>query len=189
MTSWARRDENNIVQEVWPPGGLLLELDISEVMTPEAAAAFVQCPDNVQQGWFFDGIQFRPLGPADEPSQSKADLIAAAADKRWRVEVGGIRSSNSGHPIKTDADSQRKVATLNSAYASGLFTGSVEFKLADGTFVAADAAIVGGFYIDIQTHIKVCYDAESACVASINAGTTTKFSEVAAFFDDIAVLL
>jgi hypothetical protein len=106
--------------------------------------------------------------------------------KRWSMEVGGITSG--GYPIRTDADSQRKTATLNADFQNGVQTDPVQFKLADGSFVQADAVLVKTFSDGIQAHIQTCYDAEQSAYAGIIGGTVLTNDDVDAFYASIPIL-
>jgi hypothetical protein len=113
-------------------------------------------------------------------------LRAYAGLARWTTENKGIWVGT--YPIKTDADSQRKTATLNADFNNAVITGTVQFKLADGTFVTADAALIASFYEGIQNHIKVCYDVEDTCVTDIAAGAITTNDQIDSRFDAVPVL-
>ena len=119
----------------------------------------------------------------------KQELRWYAGDVRWHTEVAGINTTTAPpRGIRTDADSQRKLATLAADYRSDLRTGTVQFKLADGSFVTADESMIAQFYTDMTEHINVCYNTEQTCVASIDAGTTTDHAGVDTFFEDIETL-
>jgi hypothetical protein len=106
-----------------------------------------------------------------------------AGNKRWNTEIAGTIVN--GHPIATDTDSQNKVATLQASFTNGDLTGTIDFKLGDGTFVTASQADVAAFNDGIITHVQACYTAESNAVAAIGAGTCTTFAQVDTFFASI----
>lgn len=144
----------------------------------DTGAWFILCPEEI-----------KPDIEALDKSDARTRLSAYAGLKRWLTETAGINSTGSpSKPIKTDADSQRKVATLNADFRNSYITGTVEFKLADGTFVVANAAMIDGFYRDIQNHIKACYDAEQAAFNAVQNGTATTNADVDAFFAGIPIL-
>ena len=116
----------------------------------------------------------------------KSELYAYAGDKRWRTETAGIMCET--YPIKTDADSQRKTATLHSDFVNGIRVDPVEFKLADGSFITADAILVADMYGDMQAHIATCYATEKNVHDAIARGDVTTHQAVDDMFATIPVL-
>ena len=133
----------------------------------------------------FDDTVGADIQALDE-TDARVKLANYSGLKRWTTETAGIMSS--GHPIKTDGDSQRKTALVDSNFINGIQTGTVEWKLADGTFVSADAALVHQFNLDIQSHITACYNAEQACYDAIQAGSVTTNADVDNFYASIPIL-
>jgi hypothetical protein len=120
------------------------------------------------------------------PAYEKDSLLAYNGNKRWEYETAGIIIN--GHPIKTDADSQRKTTTLDRDMQSGVTT-SVDFKLADGTFlIGATMTDIDAFYAGIMAHIDSCYTTESSVVTQINSGAITTSAQVDSAYSSIPVL-
>ena len=115
-----------------------------------------------------------------DPGDNSIRLMPYAADKRWRIETGGIVVD--GHPVKSDDPSQRKVANLKTSFDNGTQADPVQFKLADGTFFTAGAAEVDAIYSALMAHVQACYSAEENARAAISAGTATTYEAVDAFF-------
>lgn len=51
---YARIVDNTVYETFTPPIGV----DISECFTPELVAQFIECPDNVEHNWIYDGTVF-----------------------------------------------------------------------------------------------------------------------------------
>ena len=51
---YARIVDNKVYETFTPPTGV----DISECFTPELVAQFIECPENVEQNWSYDGSTF-----------------------------------------------------------------------------------------------------------------------------------
>lgn len=118
-----------------------------------------------------------------EATTDWSPLLGYAANIRWQHESHGITVN--GHPIKSDADSQRKIAVLQGSLTRGDITEPIQFKLADGSFIAATAADIDAFNAGIVTHVQACFDAELAARNSILDGSTTTQAEVDAFFSGL----
>lgn len=103
------------------------------------------------------------------------DLTYYAADARYRHASGGIQSS--GNTYNTDVVSRNTVA---SAYTFSLGDPSQMFdwKLADGSFIALDAAAVAVLNTNVATFVQSCFSCESDTVAAINSGTITTRQQV-----------
>ncbi|MCX5496423.1 hypothetical protein OSH11_17080, partial [Kaistia dalseonensis] len=103
MTKFARVLAGTVIE---PPLDWA-EFTPDKAFPAELAAEYVECPEDIGQGWSFDGEQWAaPVAPAGPPT--KAELMAYAADKRWRVETGGIVVD--GAVIRTDDKSQSRVS-------------------------------------------------------------------------------
>ena len=180
MAKWARVDSRSLVAETFPPPGAPAGMTPSNALHPDAAAQFIACPDNVVQGWIYSGGVFRPVQASDEPTRTKPDLLAYNGDKRWKVETNGVTVN--GRRVKSDADSQRKVATTVASFRDGSLTGTIPFKLADGTFFNATAEDMVAINNGIIRHIDSCYRAEESAANSINTGATLTYSKVDTFY-------
>ncbi|PWT92082.1 MAG: hypothetical protein C5B54_04105 [Acidobacteria bacterium] len=116
-------------------------------------------------------------------SDARAMLLPYAGSKRWEVENGGITAD--GRRVRTDIDSQVKVANLKTAYDNGTITGTVNFKLADDSFIEADRATIDGIYAAILNHIENCFDAEQQARVGIEQMRLTTFAQVDQVFTHV----
>lgn len=105
---------------------------------------------------------------------SKAELIAYAADKRWRVETGGITVA--GASIDTSRDSQAMITGAYS-YSQAHPEQLIKFKSASG-WVDLDAATVASIATAVGVHVQACFAIEATIDAAIEAGTVTTFAEI-----------
>lgn len=103
------------------------------------------------------------------------DLTSYAADKRWRVETGGI--SVGGVPVATDDRSNvtirgaRIKADAEPAYVVG-------WKGAKGSFVALTAPQIIAISNAVLAHVDACFAVEAAVVAAITAGDITTTQQI-----------
>ncbi|HRD79047.1 MAG TPA: DUF4376 domain-containing protein [Hyphomicrobiaceae bacterium] len=105
----------------------------------------------------------------------KPMLKAYAADKRWRIEIGGIVVN--GAPVPTD---DRAKALLTGAAASMTSTETTKVKVG-GAFVDMTGTQVKALRDAVADHVQACFQAEADVVAEIDAGTITTLAEVDAF--------
>lgn len=54
MTKYARIIDNKVWEVFTPPVGV----DISECLTPDLVAQFIECPEQVSQNWTYNGSTF-----------------------------------------------------------------------------------------------------------------------------------
>ncbi len=120
-------------------------------------------------GTYADGV-YTPL----PPTAPKVVLAAYAADKRWRVETGGIVVA--GSQIDTSRDSQSLIEGAF-AYVKESGEDAVEFKTASG-WVTMDAATVRAVALAVGAHVRACFATESAVSTAILAGTITTEAEI-----------
>jgi hypothetical protein len=106
---------------------------------------------------------------ADDAFNAHANEIKRrVADRRWRVETGGIVVADTF--INTDRDTQSKltaariVAKEDPAY-------TVQWKLPGG-FATLAAAQVIAMADAVRAHVQTAFDREAALVAHIEAATT-----------------
>lgn len=62
---YARIVDNKVYETFTPP----INVEISECFTAELVGQFVECPENVEQYWIYDGIKF------EEPASSESIII------------------------------------------------------------------------------------------------------------------
>lgn len=123
------------------------------------------------QKWLAEGN----LVPPDQPSLDQ--LKHYAADKRWRVEVGGIMVS--GIAVPTDDRSKTMIgraARTNSTVTETPFVvAGVNYGvLTKAQFVALDAAI--------DEHVAATFETLASVIADIEAGTITTKAQIDAAF-------
>ncbi|WP_186388536.1 DUF4376 domain-containing protein [Stappia sp. TSB10P1A] len=106
----------------------------------------------------------RPPAPAPLP----AELIALAADLRWRAEVGGMEWR--GWPVHTDRQSQTKVLAEHVAVTSGSRLDGEPWKFADGLFRELTNADVQDLALAVREHVRASFAIEAAVAAEIEAG-------------------
>jgi len=100
------------------------------------------------------------------------DLRAYAADKRWRVETGGIPFG--GMVIPSDDRAKTLIMGAANAMADAatapFVIGSSAVTFTGSQFKAAHAAIVA--------HVQACFAKQAELLAAINAGTITTTQQI-----------
>ncbi|GHE51057.1 hypothetical protein GCM10019059_07820 [Camelimonas fluminis] len=168
MQSYARVDGGVAVEIINLPAGI----GPSEAYHVDIAASILPCPAEVVAGWSVGDGQWSPPPPA--PAASKADLLAYAADKRWRVETGGITVS--GVPVATDRESQ---SLITGAHAYVQTNPGVTIKYKSGAeFVDLDAATVTALATAVAAHVQACFASEADVAAAIADDTITTTQQV-----------
>ncbi|TDX65647.1 uncharacterized protein DUF4376 [Methylosinus sp. sav-2] len=115
--------------------------------------------------WLGVGNAPTPL-PIPTLAEAKRNRLAALAERRWRAEIAG--ASVNGLSLPTDEKTQAKLtaavvaSVLDNNYA-------VNWKLADGAFVAFDHATLIAVAQGVRTHVQSCFDREAQLVAAIVA--------------------
>lgn len=108
------------------------------------------------------------------PAATKAELKAAAADKRYRVETAGITAL--GAPIKTDRESQ---AMISGARAWSQQSGqNIKWKLASGGFTQVTPAQIEQIALAVGSHVQACFAAESNINSEIDLGNVTTAEQI-----------
>ncbi|PWB80504.1 MAG: hypothetical protein C3F11_17795 [Methylocystaceae bacterium] len=106
----------------------------------------------------------QPSAPTFE--ELRAEKLAALAERRRRAEASG--TSVDGMRLPTDEKMQSKLtaavvaSVLDNAY-------SVQWKLADGSFVRFDHALLIAVAQTVRAHVQSCFDREAALSAQIRA--------------------
>lgn len=144
--------------------------DIATMFHP--SLIWVEAPATVKLGDLYNGEAFtRPVVPAP----SKPELMAYAADKRWRVEIGGIAVG--GMAVATDDRSKMMIMGARiKADRDAAFT--MQWKVASGDFVTIDAATIIAISDAVLSHVDACFAAEELVLKQIKAGTITTRTQV-----------
>ena len=169
MQYFARVLDGVVVEVIPVPDGLVIGQDI---YTPEMAATLVPATADTTERMTWDGHEFGPV-PAPPPP-TKAALKAYAADKRWRVETGGITVA--GATIATDRDSQSMI-TGAFAYSQAHPDQPISYKANSG-WVTLDAATLAAIASAVGAHVQASFAIEATVVAAIDAGTITTFAAI-----------
>jgi hypothetical protein len=124
-------------------------------------------------GWGWDGEA------AIAPPPPAVDLVAYAADARWRKEVGGITIA--GVPVATDDRSKlmitgARVAAMADSGWSTVWHGS------DGLTYPVDAAAMVVISDAVQAHVNAGFATFATVKAAIAADTITTTAEIDAAF-------
>lgn len=103
------------------------------------------------------------------------DLRGYAADKRWRVETGGITVG--GVTVATDDRSKTMImgARIKADVDPGYVVG---WKGADGGFVELSAPQIIAISDAVLAHVDACFAAEAAVSAAIADGAVTTTQQV-----------
>lgn len=129
--------------------------------------------EDAQIGWSFANNTFTaPLEPEPPP----VDLTKYAADKRWRVETGGITVA--GAAIPTSREDQAMI-TGAVAFAQLNPDASIQFKAVSG-WVTLTATQMVGIGLSVGTHVQACFAAEAAIDADVDGGTITTAEQIEA---------
>lgn len=124
-------------------------------------------------GWQADGGTLMP--PTVE--RLDTDLYAYAADKRWRVETGGI--SVGGVPVATDRESQ---SLITGAHAYAQINPGVMIKYKSGAgFVDLEAATVAAIATAVAAHVQACFATEADVAVAIERGDVLTLEDVDAW--------
>lgn len=113
-----------------------------------------------------------------EPEPQPIDLVAYAADKRWRVETGGI-TVDGALPVATDDRSKIMIigARVKADNDPGFTT---QWKLPDGRFTTITSAAIISISNAVLAHVDACFAAEDRVLADIANGTITTVDEIEA---------
>ncbi len=101
-------------------------------------------------------------------------LAEYAAEKRWRVETGGVEVN--GVLIATD-DRSKTLITGGRIKADADPDHTLRFK-AGGGFMMLDAAQIIAISDAVFAHTQAAFDAEAAVLEAIAAGTITTLAEI-----------
>lgn len=122
------------------------------------------------------GTARRASDPA--PVLSKDDLKGYAADKRWRVEIGGTPWG--AYIVDTSRASQSKLIAEFVALGSGLRTDGDGWKMSGGEWVLLTNAQMGAVCFAARAHVSNAFATEGGLIAQIDAGTVTTIAQIEA---------
>lgn len=113
------------------------------------------------------------------PAPPPVDLLAYAADKRWRVETGGIIAY--GVPVATDDRAKlmitgARVAAMADPEWATIWHGS------DGGTYPLDAAAMTAISDAVEAHVNATFATFATIKAEIEAETITTTAEIDAAF-------
>jgi hypothetical protein len=109
------------------------------------------------------------------------DLVAYAADARWRRETGGIVVGDV--PVETDRQSQAMLTGAH-AYVAAHPAATIQWKTAAG-FVTLDAATVTALALAVGAHVQASFACEADVAAQIASGSITTPAQIDAAFASI----
>ncbi|ABE64059.1 hypothetical protein Nham_3327 [Nitrobacter hamburgensis X14] len=118
-------------------------------------------------------------GVPDAYVAPQIDLVAYAADQRWRKETRGIEIA--GVPVATDDRSKQMIigARLAANYDPDW---STQWVGADGSIYPIDATAIVAISDTVQAHVNDCFTTYAVVKADIDAGTITTTAEIDAAF-------
>ncbi len=129
----------------------------------------------------FDGSKTVVTVSYEYVPPSPEELVAYAADVRWRKEVAGVEWSE-GLVIQTDRESQGKLLAEFVAISGGLRPDPSPWKFADNKFAMLSNADMGAVCLASRAHVAAAYATEDVLVAQIDAGTITTAAQIDAAF-------
>lgn len=174
MTQTYARVVDGAVVEIWLSPGE----DVTPVKAfhPDYPGHWHACGVDVEPGFQFTDGAFNP--PVAEP-KSMGELLAHAADLRWRKEVGGVLVGDV--PVATD-DRSKLMITGARVAAMADPDWSTEWHGADGATYPVDAVAMVAISDAVQAHVNDVFATFAAVKAAIEAGTITTTAEIDAAF-------
>lgn len=167
-----------------PPPVMIDEVEhvftLADVRHADYATLCRPCGPDVAEGWRWTGSGFAaPAAPEPAPL-SAAELIAYAADRRWRRETGGIVIG--GIPVATDDRS--KIMVLGARIAARADPEwTTVWHGADGGTYPLNAAAMLAISNAIEAHVNGTFATFAIVKAGIEAGETTTIAEIDAAFE------
>lgn len=173
MSYAARIMDGIVVEVVQLPNGVTL----ADAFHPDAG--FVAANGSTVIGMTYaDGVFGQE--PAPEPvALSKAELVTYAADKRWRLEVGGITIA--GVPIATDDRSKLMITGARVAAMADPGWSTV-WHGADGQTYPVDATAMIAISDAVQAHVNSSFASFATIKSAIEASEITTTAEIDAAF-------
>jgi hypothetical protein len=123
------------------------------------------CTRNPDGSWncYFEGDDLP--APSRTIEQAKAEKLAAIAEYRYGIEIGGIAVG--GLQIKTDRESQ---AMVNGAWSAAQIVPPIEINWkGENGWVLIDAAAISGIAQAVIAHVQSCFTNERAHAEAIYA--------------------
>lgn len=156
---WARERNGRVAEvTVTDPAGRY-HPDLVWVGVPQELRPWVKA------GWPIVDGAVEPPGPA----ALRADMLTALAERRWRIEVGGV-TLPTGATVRTDRESQ---ALINGAaqLAAREPDQTVSFKAQTG-WVDLTAAEVEAIAVAVAQHVRQCFRREKEIAALLDGAAT-----------------
>lgn len=129
--------------------------------------------DTANVGDTYESGLFRP--PA-APAPTEADLLAYAADLRWRIETGGITVN--GVSVRTDEKSQAKISGAVILLTADQTIPAIDWEAQPGVWVSLDAATMQAIGIAVGRHVQACFTALKAVQEAVAAGEIVNFEQI-----------
>lgn len=157
-----------------------IKLNDTNVQREDGVVINTNLPGIIENRDYQEYVAWREAGNvahlAAPTPPSRDDLIAYAADKRWRIEIGGCIVD--GRPIATDRESQSKLLAEMVAIGAGLRADPSPWKCADGTFASLTSAGMLAVIAGARAHVAGAFAVEAAVVAGIASGTITTTAQI-----------
>jgi Domain of unknown function (DUF4376) len=107
------------------------------------------------------------------------DLRKHLADKRWRVQTGGIIVTLGGNSLTVRTDDRTRAEVAQAREDAGYGAGwSTDWKLANGAFITLDAVAISAIAVAISAHVRACFSIERTLDAQIAAGSITTTAQI-----------
>lgn len=124
-------------------------------------------PGDASQKWNGNAWVERAMAPLE--------LIAYAADARWRAETRGLAIA--GMPVASDDRSKTMIIGAR-VKADGDPAFTTRWKAPDGSFATIDAATIILISDAMLQHVADCFAAEDAVISAIEAGEIATAQQV-----------
>ncbi len=170
MNRYARIIDDVVVEVVDLPGDIAL----ASVFPPELG--FESVSASVEAGMVRSGGDF---AFPDDPGLSAGELLAYAADKRWRMETGGIELA--GVPVATDDRSKIMIMGARVAAVANPEWQTV-WHGADGGSYPLGAASMIQISDAVEAHVNATFAKFAQVKAGIEAGAIGSVNDVDAAF-------
>lgn len=166
---------DGVVVEVWISPAP--EITPVEAFHPDMPGHWQACAADVEQGYVLEGAGLVPPPP---PEPTDTELLAHAADLRWRREVGGLMLG--GVPIATDDRSKIMIMGARVAAAANPDWETV-WHGADGQTYPLNAAQMIAISVAVEAHVNGTFATFALVKAGIEAGEVTTMAAIDAAFD------
>ena len=111
-----------------------------------------------------------PTEPAPPPP-TITELKAAAADRRWRAETGGVSVNIGAGPMTIPSDDRAKLLLLGASVS--MADDATAAYVVNGASVTLTGAQFKALYAAIVAHVDACFITQRDVIAAIDAGTIT----------------